>query len=426
MPASLQDQYNELQISQGVARGARTAGASEDPLIAQLMLLLFTYAVNVRASDVHVEPTSRGARFRYRIDGMLHEVLQVPPETRDLVIRALKVKANMATDMTGRSKPQDGRIEFEVNGAKLDLRLSSFPTLFGDVLAIRVLDRSATRLTLEQLGFSQETRKMFERVIHKPNGLFLVTGPTNSGKTTTLYAALEVLKSARIKIVTLEDPVEYLLDGIDQAQINPQASLTFVTGLRAILRQDTNIILVGEIRDKETAEIAIRASLTGHLVLSTLHTRHACGTISRLLDMDIEPYFIVTSLTGVLAQRLIRTICPDCRQPDPTAAQIFTRLWAQQTSAPAPDPATGHLSRGAGCTACNKMGYRGRTGLFELLVMSDDLKQLVLDQAASSQLYKAAVASGMRTMLLDGLEKAFRGMTTLEEVLRVIGEPEDV
>ena len=416
----LEERYDSLRVVQGSLKSA----SSDDPFIVKAMHLILSYGAEARASDIHIEPFDAGARIRYRIDGMLHEMLRVPQEISEPMTRAIKLKANMATDTVGRSKPQDSRLELEHDNRKLDLRVSSFPTLHGDVITMRVLDRAAPRAGLEQLGFAPDTLERFTRQLRRPNGMLLVTGPTNSGKTSTLYAALEKLKSPHIKIITLEDPIEYQIDGIDQAQINPQVGVTFASGLRAILRQDSNVILVGEIRDQETAEIAIRAALTGHLVFSTLHARNAAGATARLVEMQIEPHLIVTSLTGVVAQRLVRVLCPKCKVPDPGVGSTFTRLWNQETTLPCPDPAQGSLSKGTGCRDCNLTGYKGRIGIYEFLVLNDDLKQLILERA-SNQLHKASVVLGMRTMRIDGLEKAYKGVTTIEEVLRVIGETED-
>ena len=416
---SLKEQFDELRLS------ARSSGrSSDDPFILKLINLLIGHGVGSAASDIHIEPTRVGARIRYRIDGILHELLQVPDEVRDPLLRAIKTRANLATDVVGRSKPQDGRIDFEIDGKVLDLRLSSFPTLHGDVVAIRVLDRSAPRLKLEQLGFPLHLLEEFSKLIRRPSGFMLVAGPTNSGKTTTLYAVLEKIRSPHIKVVTLEDPVEYQLEGVDQAQVNPQIGFTFASGLRAILRQDANVILVGEIRDTETVDIATRAALTGHLVLSTLHTRHACGAITRLLDMGIEAHLIVASVTGVLAMRLVRLVCQACAQPDPLAEKTFTRLLPEAGQPGLALTATRTFVRGAGCPQCNGTGYRGRTALFELLALTDVLRAHVLE-GSSLGLYKAALGTGMRTMLLDGLEKSAQGLTTIEEVLRVIGETEE-
>lgn len=425
MSRSLQELYNELQSTQEHTKRPRSA--TEEPvLMVKVVQLLFAYGVSVRASDIHIEPHATGMRVRYRIDGILHELLRLPQEMSDSLIRSIKLRANMVTDPVGRSKPQDGRIEFEVDSRKLDLRLSSFPTLYGDVLAIRIMGRSASRPGLEQLGFPQEMLRKFEQLIRKPNGFILVCGPTNSGKTTTLYAVLDKLRSPYIKTITLEDPVEHQMEGIDQGEVNSQVGLTFASGLRAILRQDANIILVGEIRDKETADVAIRAALTGHLVFSTLHTRYSCGAVIRLMDMEIDPHLIVTSLTGILAQRLVRLLCPNCKIPDPNANRTFERLWMQEARTVSPEAISAHLYKGSGCSACNNTGYRDRTGIFELLVLNnEELKRAILDRA-TNHFYKTAVTSGMRTMLLDGLGKVAKGLTSIEEVLRVTGETEDV
>lgn len=427
MGRSLREQFDELRLSYGAA--TFTAGRADDTFILRLIQLLFQHGVTATASDLHLEPIAGGARIRYRIDGILHELLKVPEEIRDPLLRAIKTRANFTTDTVGRSKPQDGRIDFDLNGKTYDLRISSFPTLFGDVLAIRILDRTAPRLKLEQLGFPASIMEQFTHAIRQPSGFILVTGPMNSGKTTTLYAALEQIRSPHIKIVTLEDPVEYQIDGINQAQINPQAGLTFASGLRAILRQDANAILVGEIRDADTVEIAIRASLTGHVVFSTLHTRHACGAVTRLMDMEIEPHLIAAALSGVLAMRLVRLVCRQCQVPDPYAEKTYTRLLQQHeaflgtgASGPASPPPT--FCRGKGCPACNNTGYRGRTGVFEFLQLNEGLRAHIIEHA-SSKLYQAAVTAGMRTMMMDGLDKAAQGLTTIEEVLRVIGESEE-
>ena len=421
---TLKEFYDDLRLAHGSGKISRATTLAEDPFVLKVAQLLLSYGVEIGASDIHMEPMAANTRIRYRVDGLLHDMLRVPPEVGELLIRSIKVRVSMATDTLGRSKPQDGRIDFESNGRKLDLRVSSFPTLFGDVLAIRMLDRAAPRIGLEQLGFPHDEIKQFERLMRRPNGLILVTGPTNSGKTTTLYATLEKIRSPHIKIVTLEDPVEYQMDDVDQAQINSSVGVTFASGLRAILRQDANVILVGEIRDKETADIAVRAALTGHMVLSTLHTRHSCGAITRLLDMGIEPHLIVASLTGVVAQRLVRRPCAKCQAPDAMALKTFARLWKQETGVVPPESEATHLVKGVGCSACISTGYQGRSGLFELLVLNDELKQIILDRS-SSQLYKTAVSLGMRSMLLDGLDKARQGQTTVEEVLRVTGEIEE-
>ena len=424
-PSRLQELYDNLRFSQGSARASAPTGSSDDPFILKLANLIFCCAAEMRASDIHIEPTRLGARIRYRIDGMLHEMLQLPVEVGDPLLRAIKVKSNLANEPIGRSKPQDGRIEVDFESRKLDLRVSSFPTLLGDVLSFRILDRSAPLRNIDQLGMPSGVLKEFDPLIHRPNGLILVTGLGGSGKTTTLYAALNTLKSSRIKIVTLEDPIEIEMDGLAQAQINPALGVTFASGLRAILRQDTNIIFVGEIRDRETAEIAIRAALTGHLVFSTIHTRHSLGAILRLVDMGIELHLIMAALSGVMAQRLVRVVCRGCAAPDLIAEQTAARLWSHETSTAPPAGLFAHLRKGSGCAACAGSGYQGRVGVFELLVLTEELRRLVFSQPPS-ELYPMMVKSGkLKTMLIDGLQKTGQGITTLEEVLRVIGEMEE-
>ena len=419
---SLREIYDEFRLANGI-RDGRPSKPLDDGAMSRLMQLFLAFGVQVKASDIHLEPIAVGARVRYRIDGILHDMLTMPTEIRDPLIRAVKVRAGMTNDGLGRSKPQDSRFDFEAEGHNLDVRLSSFPTIWGDAVAVRILDRSRSLFKLEELGFPPQALKTFETLIKRPNGFLLVTGPTGVGKTTTLYAALNKLRSPRIKIVTLEDPVEYQMDGISQGQINPAIGLTFASGLRAILRQDADVILVGEIRDKETADIAIRAALTGHLVFSTMHARHSFGATTRLLDMGVEPHMILASITGIVAQRLVRLVCRQCRQPDRLAAQNFERIWNQETGA-APLIGDLHLVKGQGCGACNGTGYQGRFGVFELLALNDELRQLILDRA-THQIYRGVLSgTKFRGMLMDGLEKAAQGLTTLEEVLRVMDESE--
>ena len=420
MPKTLRDLYADLQLAMGQEKSGRQK-VSTEAFVVKAAELMLTHGVELQASDIHIEPSTDGARVRYRMDGILHEMLELPTEVRDPLIRSIKIKANMTNDAIGRSKPQDGRINFSANGHMVDLRLSSFPTLYGDVLAIRVLDRSAPLMKLTQIGMPESMLRTFEDIIRRPSGLFLVAGPGNSGKTTTLYGALNRLRSPHLKILTLEDPVEYQLDGIGQAQVNHEIGVTFASGLRAILRQDTNVILLGEIRDQETAAIAVRAALTGHVVFSTLHTRHSFGAVLRLMDMEIEPHLIVGSINAVLAQRLVRKICSECKTQDPDAGVLFLRLWERQTGKEPPVVQATRFSKGAGCLACHNTGYQGRMGLFELLVLNEELKRLIIERD-SRKLFKAAVAGGMTTMMLDGLSKVAQGITTMAEIIRVTGE----
>ncbi len=427
IPKPLKQLYDDLCVTESTAAGRASQARTsvEDPFVLKLANLILSYSLQIRASDIHIEPAATSARVRYRIDGLLHEMLQLPQETRDPLLRAMKLKANMVNEPLGRSKPQDGRFSLESNGRQVSLRLSSFPTLFGDVLSIRILDSSASVLGLDQVGFPPDILKAFIQLIKRPNGMLLVTGPAGSGKTTTLYAALNALRSPHVKIVTLEDPVEYQVDGIDQAQVNTAVGMTFASGLRAILRQDANIILIGEIRDKETAEIAIRAALTGHLVFSTMHTRNALGAIARLMDMGVEPHLILASINGLVAQRLVRRLCPSCRQSDALAGKTFERLWARQTGTAPTAEQIARVNRAIGCGTCQGIGYRGRMGIFELLVMDGEIKQLVLDHRSLTDSRLPGRLGSFRSMLFSGLEQVAAGLTTIEEVLRVTGEGEE-
>ena len=421
MPKLLKELVDDLRMSHAPRAGA--VPTAEDPYIIKLAQLLLAYGIEVKASDIHIEPGPIGARVRYRIDGMLHEMLEVPQETRDHLIRSIKVKAGLATDAVGRSKPQDGRIDMQVNGHSVDMRLSSFPTLFGDVLAFRILDRSAPLLAMEQLGLPSAALQEFEWLIARPNGMILVTGPAGSGKTTLLYAALHRVCAASVKLITLEDPVEYQMDGVDQGQINPAVGLTFASGLRAILRQDANVIMVGEIRDKETADIVVRAALTGHLVFSTMHTRDAFGAATRLIEMGIEPHLIVSSIIGIVAQRLVRVLCPACKKPDPISAEAFTGLWAKEAGAAPPPVAPNAICRSAGCALCSHTGFSGRIGIYELLLLTPERRQQILARAEGRIIERPK--GDFRTMYLDGLEKVAQGVTTIGEVLRVTGGETD-
>jgi general secretion pathway protein E len=388
--------------------------ASEAPVI-RLVNLVIAKAAEDRASDIHVEPFEGLLRVRYRIDGILVDREAPPRRLQAAVISRIKLMAKM--NIAERRLPQDGRIRTAVDGRDLDIRVSTIPTVYGESVVMRLLDRASLRLGLDELGFGPEDQAMFEGLIRKPHGIILVTGPTGSGKTTTLYSALQTINSVERKIITVEDPVEYQLHGINQIQVKPSIGLTFASGLRHILRQDPDVILVGEIRDRETAEIAIHAALTGHLVLSTLHTNDAASAITRLLEMGIEQYLITSTLSAVLAQRLVRKICRQCCAPVP--ATVLPRPAAVETAA-ALASETGFYGRG--CPDCREQGFRGRVGIYELLVMRDELRAVMQQHSEANALRERAIACGMRTLWQDGWEKVVTGVTTRDELLRVTQE----
>jgi general secretion pathway protein E len=403
----------EIEIISGPAEedeGHLRDLASEAPVI-RLVNLLVNRAVEAGASDIHFEPFEERLVVRYRVDGVLHEVESPPKRLQAAIISRLKLMAKM--NIAERRLPQDGRIRVRVEGRSIDIRVSTVPTVFGESLVLRLLDRSAVLITLESLGFDSKALRRFEGLVSRPYGMLLVTGPTGSGKTTTLYASLDRIKSAEKKIITIEDPVEYQIEGINQIQVMPRIGLTFANGLRSIVRQDPDVVMVGEIRDQETADIAVHAALTGHLVFSTVHTNDAAGAVARLADMGLEGFLIASSVMGILAQRLVRKVCPDCaveKMPDPS---LLGRL-SGEGGFP-----SGDYRVGEGCGACNQTGYRGRVGIFELMVLSEQIRKLVLKQTSASAIREAAVAEGMRTLREDGIAKVRQGITTLSEVLRV-------
>jgi len=359
----------------------KTVEAVEEIPVIKLVNLIITEAIKDRASDIHIEPEENMVLIRYRVDGILHEVQKIPKHLQSLLLSRIKIMANM--DIAETRNPQDGRIELKMENKILDLRVSSFPTVYGENIVLRILDKSAVLFGLEELGFSNDDLKNFQKVIQKPNGIILVTGPTGSGKTTTLYSALSMINSVERNIITIEDPVEYLIPLIRQTQINQKAGLTFANGLRSILRQDPDVIMVGEIRDIETAEIAIQASLTGHLVFSTLHTNDAASALTRLLDMGIESYLIASSIIGILAQRLVRVICPNCKEKvTPNADKIKElNIAAEQ-----------EFYHGKGCSKCKNIGFIGRIGIFELLLMNDELKAMVLAKKSAGEIKQKALS----------------------------------
>ena len=384
--------------------------ATEAPVI-KLVNLIIVQAVKDKASDIHIEPGEENVLIRYRIDGILHEVQKIPKHLQSALASRIKVMAMM--DIAETRVPQDGRIQLKIENKNLDLRVSSFPTVSGENIVMRILDKTSVLLGLAELGFSDRELKDFDKLIRHPNGIVLVTGPTGSGKTSTLYAALASINSMEKNIITIEDPVEYEIPLVRQTQVNPKAGLTFANGLRSILRQDPDIVMVGEIRDKETAEIAIQASLTGHLVFSTLHTNDAAGALTRLIDMGIEPFLISSSVIGILAQRLVRVICPKCKEKYAPSDQELKSLKLSEKIS---------LYHGKGCMKCKDTGFSGRIGIFELLLINDQIKNMVGAKASANEIRKKAVSLGMRILFDDGLEKIKNGVTTAEEVLRVTEE----
>jgi general secretion pathway protein E len=385
--------------------------ASEAPVI-QLVNSLISRAVEARASDIHIEPFENEFRVRYRVDGVLQDSTALPDRLRSAVISRIKIMARL--DIAERRLPQDGRVKMIVRGKSIDLRISTLPIMHGESVVMRVLDRDSVELDFNTLGVRDPARSRLNEILAEPNGIFLVTGPTGSGKTTTLYAALCAINSPEKKVLTVEDPIEYQLDGVNQVQVKPGIGLSFASVLRSMLRQDPDIIMVGEIRDGETARIAAQAALTGHLVLSTLHTNDAASAVTRLIDMGVEDYLLTSTLTGIAAQRLVRRLCQRCREPYPAMTEIVEQFGLRQHH---PDGEI-TLYRPRGCDACGGRGYLGRTVVMEALKMTDRLRALVLRQAEAKELQRAAVEEGMRTMFEDGVTKALDGITTLEEVMR--------
>lgn len=413
------DSYYEVadsvdEIVESIKKGKVTSlkesliEVAEEPPIIKLVNILITEAVKERASDIHIEPELDTVRVRFRIDGILHEAHLLPKRLQGAVISRIKVLSNL--DIAENRRPQDGKIRLKVENRDIDIRVSTFPTIHGENLVMRLLDKSSILLGLKELGFSQENLVLFEKLIYQPNGIILVTGPTGSGKTTTLYAALTTINSVGKNIITIEDPVEYELPLIRQTQINPKADITFANGLRSILRQDPDIIMVGEIRDGETTEIAIQASLTGHLVFSTLHTNDASSALTRLLDMEVEPFLISSSIIGILAQRLVRMICDKCKEKYTPTATLLKDLAIEEKI---------DFYRGKGCEKCKNTGYVGRVGIFELLIMNEEIKKMTEEKSSADQIKKKAIQLGMKTLRQDGLDKVRKGLTTIDEVFRV-------
>lgn len=409
---TVQKAIDQLQSSDPFQLPDDLTVAESDAPIISIVNSLLQQAAKDGASDIHIEPQEKDLRIRFRVDGVLREMMAFPKRIHGALISRLKIMSEM--DISERRIPQDGRIKLRFAGRDIDIRVSTLPTIYGEKIVGRLLDQGGAILELDNLGFTALNLQRFNDMCQKAYGIVLVTGPTGSGKTTTLYSALSRYSTAEKNIITVEDPVEYRLPGINQVNINPKAGLNFANTLRAILRQDPNIIMVGEIRDPETAEIAIRAALTGHLVLSTLHTNDAASTFTRLVDMGIEAYLVASSVLGVLSQRLVRRICPQCKEPyvvEPnTPEYIFTGATHGQPL---------QLYRGKGCPACNHTGYRGRIGIHEVLPVTPAIRALIMQGVSADRIVAAAQQEGMPTMLQDGVQKALEGTTTLAEVMRV-------
>jgi general secretion pathway protein E len=389
--------------------------ASEAPVI-RLVSLIMQHAVETRASDVHIEPFENRLKVRYRIDGILHEEEAPPMHLYDALVSRVKIMSNL--DIAERRLPQDGRFMSHIDGREIDVRVSSVPTMHGESLVLRLLHKDYSMLDFQELGFEVGTYEKFLDVLHKPYGVLLVTGPTGSGKTTTLYAALNSLNSSGNKILTVEDPVEYQIDGINQIQVKPHIGLTFAKALRSIVRQDPDIIMIGEMRDLETAEIAVQSALTGHLVLSTLHTNDAASSITRLMEMGVADYLVTSVVNGVLAQRLVRRLCPSCRKAYKPLPEMVEKLHLESEGA----ESIPQLYQPVGCEHCSNTGYRGRVALMEVLVISDRIRSMILQHKDARDIAKVAVEEGMQTMYEDGLYKLRQGITSMEEVLRATRE----
>ncbi|HVF52659.1 MAG TPA: type II secretion system ATPase GspE [Actinomycetota bacterium] len=400
-------------VEEDLDKALETAGAEDAPII-KLVNLLITQAVQDRASDIHIEPDEKTMRVRYRIDGVLHEVMSPPKSVQSGMTSRLKIMADV--NIAERRIPQDGRIGLIVGGKQIDIRLATLPTVHGEKIVMRLLDKSSVMLNLADLGFSPGNFKRYEESYKKPYGAILVTGPTGSGKSTTLYGTLNVLNEVDRNIITVEDPVEYRLKGINQVQTNVKAGLTFAAALRSILRCDPDIVLIGEVRDKETAQIAIEAALTGHLVLTTLHTNDAPSAVTRLTEMGIEPFLVSSSIDCVLAQRLARKLCDKCKEPyAPTVEELERARYPYN-----PDEELPKLFRAVGCTACSKTGYKGRMAVHEILTMSEEIERMIIEIASAEDIGRVAREQGMTTLRDDGMYKVGLGLTSIEEIFRVI------
>ncbi|HWW88604.1 MAG TPA: ATPase, T2SS/T4P/T4SS family, partial [Vicinamibacterales bacterium] len=410
-PAGVLEPTNEGELD--IVDPDTIAKDSKLPPIVRLVNLILSDAAKSGASDVHIEPQETSLQVRQRVDGLLHDVLTVPQHLKDQTISRLKIISGM--DIAERRKPQDGRSRLRFQGRRIDLRVSTLPTQFGEKIVIRLLNADKALVPIEQLGFTPENLKLMRSFLSRPQGMILVTGPTGSGKTTTLYTALNTIKSSTTNIITVEDPIEFQIQGVNQVQINARAGMTFAAGIRSILRQDPNVILVGEIRDQETAGIALEAAQTGHLLLSTLHTNNAPATITRLFDLEIPPFLIASSIVGIIAQRLVRRPCPACVAPKAPSPETLEKLGESIKV-----PADAQWVAGAGCDQCGQSGYKGRLSIHEVLQVTDEIRDLIAKRAPEHAIRNAARRDGMHTMAEDGFAKAAQGLTTLEEVFRVV------
>jgi type II secretion system protein E len=403
------DLMDGIQIT---GEGGTGAGEDDAPIVKMVTMLLLE-AYNVRASDIHLEPLEKRFRVRFRIDGVLHEMQNPPKKLQSAIISRLKIMTG-SMSIAEKRLPQDGRIQVKMGKRSIDLRVNSIPTVHGESIVMRILDKSALNLGLPQLGFLSDDQEVFENLITLPDGILLVTGPTGSGKTTTLYACLNTINKPDKKLITVEDPVEYQMGGINQVQVNSEIGMTFPAALRSILRQAPNVIMIGEIRDAETANIAINASLTGHLVFSTLHTNDAPGAVARLVDIGVQPFLVSSAVRAILAQRLCRKICPSCKQPYELSESEMDSLGVDATQL-----AEASVSKGAGCDKCKALGYKGRMGIFEMFQVDDEVRHMINHKATTVELRKRAREMGMRTLREDGIRKVLAGMTTAEEVISV-------
>lgn len=381
---------------------------SQEAPVIKLVNLIIMEAIKKRASDIHIEPFEKEMVVRYRIDGVLHDTSPPPKGLYPAIVSRIKLMAEM--NIAERRLPQDGRIQLKISGKQFDVRVSTLPTLYGESIVLRILEKESILLGLEDLGFEEVVLEQFKKLIKRTNGIILVTGPTGSGKTTTLYSSLNKINAPSKKIITIEDPIEYQLKRINQLQVKPKINFGFAQGLRSMLRQDPDIMMVGEIRDLETAEVAVQAALTGHLVFSTLHTNDAASAVTRLHDMGIEDFLISSSVIGILAQRLVRLICPECKEEYLPKSELVREFQIKT------------LLKGRGCENCNYSGFKGRTGIFELLIVNETIQELILQKVNAMKIKGEAIKSGMKTMHDDGFQKIQRGLTTIEEVLRVVQE----